>query len=190
MRSSTQVQQERSEGVLAFQRDRETPIEVEPGHGAAREARQEHERRLAVRERELTALLRRQELRDSSAEDQDDRPRAVVLHRQPWTRSALCAELERAGVVVVADLDDGASGLGTVVAEQPDLVFVEQQLPWVDGFEVVRQVVRYAPATRIAVHLDQPGAEAAARAAGADEVFARSTRATDMVPRLLGLAAV
>lgn len=181
MRNHEQVQQERHDAVQAFQRDRERPIEVEPGNGAAREARQEHERRLAVRERELTALLQTRQRPD------DGSPCAVVLHRQPWTRSALCAELARAGVVVVADLDDGAAGLGTVVAEQPDLLVVEQQLPWVDGLAVVREVRRYSPATRIAVHLDLPGAEAAALEAGADAVFVRATRAQDIVPRLLGL---
>ncbi|MCW2667170.1 MAG: Two component transcriptional regulator, LuxR family [Frankiales bacterium] len=188
MRSREQVQQERHEAVLAFQQDRERPIEVEPGHGAAREARQEHERRVAVRQRELAALLARREHPVDPAAD--ERPRAVVLHRQPWMRSALCAELVRAGVVVVADLEDGAAGLGTVVAEQPDLVVVEQQLPWVDGLEVVREVRRYAPAARVAVHLDQPGAEPAAREAGAHEVFARATRAQDMVARLTTLASV
>jgi DNA-binding response OmpR family regulator len=83
--------------------------------------------------------------------------------------------------------EDGAAGLGSVVAEQPDLVVVEQQLPWKDGLEVVREVRRFAPAALVAVHLDQPQAEQQAREAGAHAVFARSTRPADMIAGLLAL---
>ena len=172
-----------------FRRARSTPIEVGPGHGAAREARAERERRQAVRDREQQALLARLEARRSGGDPGcSGRPRAVVVHRAAWLRESLCQALMRSGVVVVEMHEDGAAGLGAVVAEQPDLVVVQQQLPWRDGLDVVREVRRYAPDARVAVHLDQPDAEERARDAGAHVVFRRSTRPADMVPELLALA--
>lgn len=184
MRTSSQVLEERRAALQEFTEARRAPIEVEAGHGAAREARMEQERREAVRAREQESLR----VRAGAAGDLlPGRPRAVVLHRAPWVRDALCRELERAGVAVVEMHEDGAAGLGSVIAEQPDLVVVQEQLPWKDGLEVVREVRRFAPSARIAVHLDRPAAEQAAREAGADAVFPRATRPSDMVGDLAAL---
>ena len=65
---------------------------------------------------------------------------------------------------------------------------MQQQLPWKDGLEVVREVRRFAPAARVAVHLDLPQAEQQAREAGAHAVFPRSTRPADMVAALVELS--
>ncbi|MCW2777232.1 MAG: response regulator receiver protein [Frankiales bacterium] len=186
MRTSSEVQQERRAALQEFTRARSAPIDIGPGHGAAREERMERERREAVRQREQQAL----EARAQSAAPLGERPRAVVVHRAAWTREALCQALVQAGVDVVEMHEDGAAGLGSVVAEQPDLVVVQEQLPWKDGLEVVREVRRFAPSARIAVHLDRPAGERGAREAGADAVFPRSTRPADMVSELVGLVAV
>lgn len=184
LRSPSQVEQERNEGRARFAQARSGPLEVGPGHGAAREARTELERREAVRQREQEALSA-QAVRAIAGDG--TRPRAVIVHRAAWIREALCRELVRAGVEVVDMHEDGAAGLGSVVAEQPDLVVVEQQLPWKDGLEVVREVRRFAPAAAVAVHLDQPQAEQQAREAGAHAVFPRPTRPADMIASLLAL---
>ncbi|MCU1691590.1 MAG: hybrid sensor histidine kinase/response regulator [Frankiales bacterium] len=187
MRTSSVIEQERRTALQEFLEARKVPIEVGPGHGAAREARMEQERREAVRRREQEAL----QARASAVHASDPvRPRAVVLHRAAWTRQALCQALVRAGVDVVEMHEDGAAGLGAVIAEQPDLVVVQEQLPWKDGLEVVREVRRFAPSARVAVHLDRPAGEQGARAAGAHAVFPRSTRPVDMVPQLVELAGV
>lgn len=185
MRSSSELEKERRAALQEFLEARSGPIEVGPGHGAAREARMEQERREAVRRREQEAL----QARASAAQPVvGDRPRAVVVHRAAWTREALCQQLLQAGVDVVEMHEDGAAGLGAVVAEQPDLVVVQEQLPWKDGLEVVREVRRFSPSTRVAVHLDRPAAEQGARAAGAHVVFPRSTRPVDMIADLVALA--
>jgi CheY-like chemotaxis protein len=186
VRTPAQVQQERTAAVQEFLEARSMPVELGPGHGAAREVRVELERREAVRRLEQEALQARAQAQAAGQPDAA-RPRAVVVHRVAWTRDALCRELLKAGVEVVEMHEDGASGLGSVVAEQPDLVVVQQQLPWKDGLEVVREVRRYAPSARVAVHLDQPLSEQDARAAGAHAVFPRTTRPADMVPALMEL---
>jgi CheY-like chemotaxis protein len=186
VRTVSEVEQERSAALEAFARARSAPVQVEAGNGAAHEARAERERREAVRLREQQALTARAEAH--RGQQAPRRPRAIVVHRAAWTRDALCRSLQQAGVDVVDVHEDGAAGLGSIVAEQPDLVVVQQQLPWKDGLEVVREVRSFAPRTRVAVHLDQPQAEDEARGAGAHAVFPRSTRPVDMVPALVELS--
>lgn len=178
------------EAVRAFLDDRSAPIQVEPGHGAAREARNELERREAIRDREIQAAQARLREREGGTDVAADllgeqRPRAVIVHRMAWIRDSLCQQLVRAGVDVVALHEDGAAGLGCVVAEQPDLLVVQQQLPWRSGADVLADTRRFSPGTRIAVHLDQAGAEASLREAGAHLTFSRSTQPAEMAVRLV-----
>ena len=182
LRTLSTVDVDRLTGLQAFHQARREPIVVEVGHGATREARAELERRQAVREREEQAARTH-----AASTEWGARPRAVVVHRAPWTREALRRQLTAAGVAVLALHEDGAAGLGCVVAEQPELVLVQQQLPWRDGLEVVAEVRRYSPGTQVAVHLDQPNSAQAAGAAGAHVSFARATRTEDLVAGLLAL---
>ena len=65
--------------------------------------------------------------------------RAVLAHRNAWFRDRVADCLEAQGLSVVARLDDGADALGVTVAEQPDLLLVEDALPTVRGEDVVRE---------------------------------------------------
>lgn len=104
-----------------------------------------------------------------------------------WMRTALRGSLERAGYGPVEVVEDGATALGAVVAQQPDVVLVQQQLPWLDGLEVARQLKLYAPDTLVVVQLDQQHAEKEARSAGAVLVLTRTERPQDVVAKLLQL---
>ena len=190
MRTSSQLIEERRAALRAFSRSRDAPVAVEPGNGAAREARMEQERRQAVVEREQEWLHACADALGGErpvAGAEPGCPHAVVVHRAAWIRDALSRELELVGIVVVQLAADGAAGLGGVVAEQPDLVVVQEQLPWKDGLQLVREVRRFAPSARIAVHLDRPAAEQGARDAGADAVFPRATRPAAMAGALAAL---
>ncbi|MDP9460653.1 MAG: hypothetical protein M3Q22_10525 [Actinomycetota bacterium] len=57
------------------------------------------------------------------------------------------------GFEVLGLLCDGADAIGTAVAEQPDVLFVEDRLPSASGLEVLRAVRRLAPNTVLALHL-------------------------------------
>jgi len=67
--------------------------------------------------------------------------RALIVDDEPLARRSigrfLKSDLE---VQVVAECGDGESAVKTILAEKPGLVFLDVQMPEVDGFEVVRQV--------------------------------------------------
>lgn len=81
------------------------------------------------------------------------RPRALLVHRQPWLSSKVTATLEHGGVDVLGVLDDGAAGVGWAVVDQPDLLLVEAMLPTLPGRDVVRRVREFCPGTVVAVQV-------------------------------------
>ena len=63
--------------------------------------------------------------------------RVVVVEDQPLTRLHLVEMLERLGVEVVEACADGQEAVERIPALAPDAVFLDVQMPLVDGFEVI-----------------------------------------------------
>lgn len=184
MRTPEQIELARQQALVAWKQRRDVLEQLPDFPGSAREGRQEIARREAARDRERQALLSR-----STADAAAGRVRVVVAHRMAWMRTALHTALEGAGIGPVEEVEDGATALGAVVAVQPDVVLVQQQLPWLDGLEAVRQMRLFAPDSLLAVQLDSPHAARAAREAGATLVVSRTERPQVVVTKLCQLVA-
>lgn len=146
--------------VDAWNRARRAAEHALAESGTTREGALDARRRLSALRRESDALRARtaHALRASGELLQAaGPPRALLVHRQEWLRRALTTSLEDEGVSVLAALDDGAEGVGWAVAEQPDLLLVEELLPTLTGVEVVRRIRAFSPRTVVAV---QVGSEA------------------------------
>lgn len=95
----------------------------------------------------------------------------VLVEDHALTRAGLRTALDAApDLHVVAEADDGPSGLAAIVAHRPDVAVVDIGLPGMDGIEVTRRARLASPGTRIAiltVH-DLETEILAALAAGAD----------------------
>jgi len=64
--------------------------------------------------------------------------RVVIVDDEPLARRTLRVLLEpEAGVEVVAEAGNGAEALDAIAATAPDLVFLDVQMPEMDGFEVL-----------------------------------------------------
>ena len=116
----------------------------------SREMRLDLARRMDVVRRQHTALVERTDahMRSSAHLLQASAPpRAVLVHRDPRFLDRVCGVLAAGGVEVVVRLDNGADAVGAVVAEQPDLLLVEDKLPMLGGAEVLRQALPYSPRT-------------------------------------------
>jgi two-component system LytT family response regulator len=80
----------------------------------------------------------------------------VVARRR--IRRLLATETD---VIIVGECEDGASALAAIAAEKPDAVFLDVQMPELDGFEVVRSVaVAELPAIIFVTAYDQYAVEA------------------------------
>ena len=95
----------------------------------------------------------------------------VLVEDHALTRAGLRTALDAApDLYVVAEADDGPSGLDAIVQHRPDVAVIDIGLPGSDGIEVTRRTRQASPRTRIAiltVH-DLETEILAALAAGAD----------------------
>lgn len=150
-RSETDLWLDQLHGVDAWCRaNRATGLLLEAA--PSREMRVNLSRRRAVVDRQRQAIVEwtSRQLQES------ERPlhltaeqRAVIVHRKDWFKDKLTTELEAGGITVVASLENGADAVGVVVAEQPDVLLVEDKLPMVNGLDVARAARQYAPRTRV-----------------------------------------
>jgi two-component system, LytTR family, response regulator len=64
--------------------------------------------------------------------------RAIIVDDEPLARQRIRDLLASADVLVVAECEDGLQGLQAISEQHPDLVFLDVQMPGVDGFELLR----------------------------------------------------
>ncbi|CAA9363803.1 MAG: hypothetical protein AVDCRST_MAG16-3301 [uncultured Frankineae bacterium] len=157
---------------------------------ASREARMDLARRLDVIRAEHRAIVARTEahLRVSAELLHRVSPRrAILVHRNAWFVDKVRADLQRQSIEVVASLTNGAEAVGAVVAEQPDLLLVEDSLPMMSGEDVVREVRAFAPYTRIGAQVAYDNRIAAMLDAGAHSAYTRRVPPTDVARGLASL---
>jgi DNA-binding NarL/FixJ family response regulator len=109
----------------------------------------------------------------------------VLAHRNAWLCGKVRARLEERGVMVVGVFSDGADAAGTIVAEQPELVFFEDRLPSLAGGDLVRRVRDFSPLSVIGAQVEDSRGIAPLVDVGAHAVFTRRIPPVEMVDQLL-----
>jgi DNA-binding LytR/AlgR family response regulator len=67
--------------------------------------------------------------------------RTLIVDDEPVARQILREELNlMSGVELIGEADDGKEALRKIIDLQPDLVFLDLQMPEISGFEVVRRL--------------------------------------------------
>lgn len=175
--------------IAVFQRDRRAAEALVDAPGQSREQRLDARRRLDVLRRQHDALLAAtaQTMDGSGGVLRAVGPRALLIHRNEWLRRRVAQDLARCGVEVIAQLDNGADGVGTLVAEQPDVLFVEDTLPMVGGLQVLAEARQYAPHTLLAVQVGYDDQLPGAFEAGAVAAFTRRIPPADIGAELARL---
>ncbi|WP_394821569.1 LytR/AlgR family response regulator transcription factor [Pendulispora albinea] len=79
--------------------------------------------------------------RDGRPASPDERLRAVVVDDEPLARARLCRLLARTpDIDVIAECGDGRSAVATVSDTRPELLFLDVEMPELDGFEVLATI--------------------------------------------------
>ena len=73
--------------------------------------------------------------------------RVVIVDDHAMFRTGVRAELERAGLVVVAEAEDVESAVPAISEAAPDVVLLDVHMPGGGGAEVMRRIARRGPAT-------------------------------------------
>ncbi len=145
-------------------------------------------RRAESRRREQDALVGRAEQQMRESRILLGRVRAVVAHRSDYLRNGVTEALQREGVVVVAQLDNGADTLGLSVVEQPDLLLVDELLPSLTGLEVVSEMRVLSPRTVIGGCAEGHDGVRRLLEAGARAAFSRRVPPQEVAAGLLASA--
>ncbi len=154
----------------------------------SRERRRDVSRSLEVLRREHEAVVARahEQLRLTGDLLRATAQRRVVLaHRNEWFAGKLTCALQDHRVEVIARVDNGADAVGIAVAEQPDLLLVEDTLAMVPGEQVVRDVRTYCPSAVVAAQVAYGDRIGALLEAGASPVFTRRIPPADVASELI-----
>ena len=82
-------------------------------------------------------------------------PRAIIIDDEPLARSLVAEYLEEhPGFTVVAECGDGFEGLKAIQQYKPDLVFLDIQMPKINGFEML-ELVEDPPAVIFTTAFDE-----------------------------------
>jgi len=82
--------------------------------------------------------------------------RALLVDDEPIARRVLREEIEALGGAEVAgEAENGIQALDQILRLQPDLVFLDLQMPEMDGFEVIRNLPPDPPTVVIVTAYDQ-----------------------------------
>jgi NarL family two-component system response regulator LiaR len=71
--------------------------------------------------------------------------RVIVAEDDPSARRAMREALQRAGMTVVGEAEDGRQALGLVLEHRPDAVLMDVVMPGLDGLTATRQIVDQTP---------------------------------------------
>lgn len=178
---------------VLFHSDRNVAERAVTAAGLSREQKLDAHRRVDVVRRQHQALLGavKAALDTSGPPLPNLVPRMLLVHRNDWLRQRVAAALAERGIDVVAHLDNGADGIGVLVAEQPDVLLVEDALPQVTGLQMLVAARRYAPRTMLAVQVPYDDGVGPALHAGAVATFTRRIPPADIadgLARLVGTA--
>jgi len=83
--------------------------------------------------------------------------RALIVDDEPLARQSVRRFLKsHPAIEVLGECSDGQTAVGAILADQPDLVFLDVQMPELDGFGVVNRIgVERMPATIFVTAYDQ-----------------------------------
>jgi CheY-like chemotaxis protein len=164
--------------------------ELQLVEAGSREMRLDRARRLDVMRRQHCGLVQATErqLRESGSPLRSTTaPRVVIVHRNDWFKDKVSSGLREGGIHIVAELVNGAEAVGLVVAEQPDVLLVEDKLPMLGALDVLAEVRRFAPKTRVVVQVGTDSQIGAFLETGPCTVFTRRIPPADIVDGILDL---
>ena len=72
--------------------------------------------------------------------------RTLIVDDEPLAREGLRTRLEgEEGIEIVGEADGGKEAVEAILAHQPDLVFLDIQMPTMDGFDVLATIAKEMP---------------------------------------------
>ena len=81
----------------------------------------------------------------ASSPDLQRNLRAIVADDDPFARKMITDTLQRAGITVVGETDNGRRAVDMVLQRRPDVVLMDIVMPELDGLAATRQIISAIP---------------------------------------------
>jgi two-component system, NarL family, response regulator LiaR len=78
-------------------------------------------------------------------------PRAIVVDDDAIARRSIRESLQRAGVEVIAEAQNGREAVELALRHRPDVVLMDVVMPEMDGIAATREILRHAPEQRVLI---------------------------------------
>ena len=85
---------------------------------------------------------------DPRAQDPGEPPRpptAIVVDDDPIARRTIREALQRAGVEVIAEAENGRKAIELALRHRPDVILMDVVMPELDGIAATREILKQAP---------------------------------------------
>jgi NarL family two-component system response regulator LiaR len=82
---------------------------------------------------------------ESTRPSPDDRPRAIVADDDPFARKMIKEALQLAGIVVIAEAQNGREAAELALYYRPEVVVMDVVMPELDGIAATRRIVKENP---------------------------------------------
>jgi DNA-binding NarL/FixJ family response regulator len=123
---------------------------------------------------------------------QDNQYRAVIADDHQIVRDGLRVALEKPGLVehnavrVVAEAENGFDALAEVKRHKPDVLILDISMPLAGGAEVITDIKRWSPDTRIVIltGIDAPGLICSLLDAGVSGMFSKGAALDELYKQL------
>lgn len=98
-------------------------------------------------------------------------------------REMLVTKLANEGFVVVAQAGNGVDAVRLATLHTPDVAVIDLMMPWVNGYDAIREITATCPETRILVFsvLDEQEDERLAREVGADAYLRKGSTSPNQI---------
>src|SRR5262245_21346113 len=81
--------------------------------------------------------------------------KAIIVDDEPLARMVVKEYLQQhAGITVVQECNDGFEGIKAIMSHQPDVIFLDIQMPKINGFEML-ELVEQPPAVIFTTAFDE-----------------------------------
>lgn len=118
-------------------------------------------------------------------------PRLLLVDDEQPVRRMLCRVLERRGFDVVAEADNGQTGVAAARQHQPDIVIMDLNMPLMNGIEATRAIKQTHPAIEVLIfsaYADE-SLRSSAEEAGAAGWILKGSKPQELFDALAALAA-
>lgn len=108
-------------------------------------------------------------------------PRILIVDDSAVNRNILRNILEKEGFDVIAEAENGETGIDEYLDKSPDIVTLDISMPGIGGIEVLKHIKEHNPHTKVIMLSAEGGQKEKAAEFGADEFITKPYQISEIM---------